>query len=151
MFQRSSLSVVAVLAVGGALIAGCSSSSSSSSSAPASAPAATTSAAASTAASSPAASADGVSAADCKIISGVSAGVVNELLPLQTESTTKAAASMKAYITTLQADEAKLTSPAGKAALASFIATLQKSLTETPSQATGPLTTAMGTLSTVCA
>jgi NitT/TauT family transport system substrate-binding protein len=151
MFQRSSLSVVAALAVGGALIAGCSSSSSSSSSAPSSAPAATTSAAATTAASSPAASADGVSAADCKIISGVSAGVVNELLPLQTESTTKAAASMKAYIATLQADQAKLTSPAGKAALASFIATLQKSLTETQSQATGPLTTAMGTLSTVCA
>src|ERR1700733_9696987 len=62
MFQRSSLTVVAVLAVGGALIAGCSSSSSSSSSAPASAPAATTSAA-TTAASSPAAAATGVSAA----------------------------------------------------------------------------------------
>ena len=148
MFQRSSLSVVAVLAVGGALIAGCSSSSSSSSSAPASAPA-TTSAAASPTAS--AASADGVSAADCKIISGVSAGVVKELLPLQTESTSKAAASMKAYIATLQADQAKLTSAAGKAALGSFIATLQKSLTETQAQATGPLTTAMGTLSTVCA
>jgi hypothetical protein len=151
MFQRSSLSVVAVLAVGGALIAGCSSSSSSSSSAPASASAATTSAAPSTAASSPAASATGVSAADCTIISGVSSGVVKELLPLQTESTSKAAASMKAYIATLQADEAKLTSPAGKAALGSFIATLQKSLTETQAQATGPLTTAMGTLSTVCA
>jgi len=46
MFQRSSLTVLAVLAVGGALVAGCSSSSSSSSSAPASASAATTSAAA---------------------------------------------------------------------------------------------------------
>jgi hypothetical protein len=92
-----------------------------------------------------------VSAADCKIISGVSAGVVKQLLPLQTESASKAAASIKTYIATLQADEAKLTSPAGKAALGSFIATLQKSLTETPSQATGPLTTAMGTLSTVCA
>ena len=58
---------------------------------------------------------------------------------------------MKAYIATLTADEAKLTSPAGKAALASFIAALQKSLTETPSQATGPLTTAIGNLATACA
>jgi len=148
MFQRSSLSVVAVLAVGGALIAGCSSSSSSSSSAPASA-----AAAASTAASSPAASAaaTGVSAADCTIINGISAGVIQVLTPLQSESTSKAAVTLKAYISTLTADEAKLTSPAGKAAVASFISALQKSLTETPAQATGPLTTAIGNLASACA
>src|ERR1700685_1571251 len=114
MFQRSSLSVLAVLAVGGALIAGCSSSSSSSPSAPASSTAAaTTSAGASTPAYSPAA-APGVSAADCKIISPISAGVVGTLTPLQTESTSKAEAGIKAYITKLSADEAQLTSAAGK-------------------------------------
>ena len=148
MFQRSSLTVVAVLAAGGALIAGCSSSSSSSSSAPASAPAATTSAAASTPASSPAATA--VSAADCKIISQVSGSVISTLAPLQSESTSKAAADLKAYVATLTADEAKLTSPAGKAALGSFISAIQKALTETPSQATGALETAITNLGSAC-
>lgn len=150
MFQRSSLTVVAVLAVGGALIAGCSSSSSSSSSAPASAPAATTSAAATTAASSPAAAATGVSAADCKIINPISSSVITTLTPLQSESTTKAAADLKAYVAKLTADEAKLTSPAGKAALGSFISAIQKALTETPSQATGAIETAITNLGSAC-
>ena len=149
MFQRSSLTVLAVLAVGGALIAGCSSSSSSSSSAPASAPAATTSAAASAPASSSAA-ATGVSAADCKIINPISSSVITTLAPLQSESTTKAAADLKAYVATLTADEAKLTSPAGKAALGSFISAIQKALTETPSQATGALETAITNLGSAC-
>jgi hypothetical protein len=149
MFQRSSLTVLAVLAVGGALIAGCSSSSSSSSSAPASAPAATTSAAASAPASSSAA-ATGVSAADCKIINPISSNVITTLAPLQSESTSKAAADLKAYVATLTADEAKLTSPAGKAALGSFISAIQKALTETPSQATGALETAITNLGSAC-
>ena len=152
MFQRSSLSVLAVLAVGGALIAGCSSSSSSSSSAPASsAPAATTSAAATTAASSAASgAASAVSAADCKIISPISAGVIKVLTPLQTESTSKAEAGIKAYIATLSTDEAKLTSPAGKAALGSFIAAFKKAETETTAQATTTVTTAIGNLGSAC-
>jgi len=149
MFQRSSLTVLAVLAVGGALIAGCSSSSSSSSSAPASAPAATTSAAASAPASSSAA-ATGVSAADCKIINPISSNVITTLAPLQSESTSKAAAALKAYVAKLTADEAKLTSPAGKAALGSFISAIQKALTETPSQATGALETAITNLGSAC-
>jgi len=150
MFQRSSLSVVAVLAVGGALIAGCSSSSSSSSSAPASAPAATTSAATTTATASPAAAATGVSAADCKIINPISSNVITTLTPLQSESTSKASAALKAYVAKLTADEAKLTSPAGKAALGSFISAIQKALTETPSQATGALETAITNLGSAC-
>jgi hypothetical protein len=152
MFQRSSLTVLAVLTVGGALIAGCSSSSSSSSSAPASAPAATTSAAASAPASSPAASAatTGVSAADCKIISSISGSVISTLTPLQSESTSKAAAALKAYVATLTADEAKLTSAGGKAALGSFIAAVQKASTETPSEATAGLETAIGNLGSAC-
>ena len=147
MFQRSSLTVVAVLAVGGVLIAGCSSSSSSSSSAPA----ATTSAAATTAASSPAAAATGVSAADCTIISQVSGSVISTLTPLQSESTSKASAALKAYVATLTADEAKLTSAGGKAALASFIAAVNKASTETPSEATSGLETAIGNLGSACA
>jgi hypothetical protein len=91
-----------------------------------------------------------VSAADCKIISPISAGVIKVLTPLQTESTSKAEAGIKAYIATLSTDEAKLTSPAGKAALGSFISSLEKSLTESTSAATGTLTTAIGNLSTAC-
>jgi len=146
MFQRSSLSALAALAVGGALIAGCSSSSSSTS-----APAAT-SAAASAAASSPTASAaaTGVSAADCKIISQISGSVISTLTPLQSESTSKAAAGISAYIVKLKADQAELTSAAGKAALGSFISSLQKSLTESTSAATGTVTTAIGTLGSAC-
>src|ERR1700728_2246278 len=106
MFQRSSLTVLAVLAVGGALVAGCSSSSSSSSSAPASAPAATTSAAASAPTSSPAASAaaTGVSAADCKIIGSISGSVISTLTPLQREPTSNAAVALQAYVVQLTAD-----------------------------------------------
>jgi hypothetical protein len=147
MFQRSSLTTVAVLAAGGALIAGCSSSSSSSSSAPASAAAATTSAAAT--ASSPAA-ATGISAADCKIISQVSGSVISTLTPLQSESTSKASAALKAYVATLSADENKLTSAGGKAALNAFINAVLKASTETPSQATGGLETAIGNLGSAC-
>ena len=151
MFQRSSLSVLAVAAMGGALIAGCSSSSSSSSSAPASAPAATTSAAASTPASSAASgAASSVSAADCKIISQVSGSVISTLTPLQSESTAKAAASLKTYVATLTADEAKLTSAGGKAALGSFIAAVQKASTESVSQATSGLESAIGNLGSAC-
>jgi hypothetical protein len=58
---------------------------------------------------------------------------------------------MRAYIATLTADEAKLTSTAGKAALGSFITSLEKSLTETQAQATPALTTAIGNLSSACA
>jgi len=150
MFQRSSLSVLAVAAMGGALIAGCSSSSSSSSSAPASAPAATTSAAASTPASSASGAASSVSAADCKIISQVSGSVISTLTPLQSESTAKAAASLKTYVATLTADEAKLTSAGGKAALGSFIAAVQKASTESVSQATSGLESAIGNLGSAC-
>jgi hypothetical protein len=153
MFQRSSLTVVAVLAVGGALVAGCSSSSSSSSApATATATAATTSAAASGPASSPAASAaaTAVSAADCKIISSISGSVISTLAPLQSEPTSKAAVTLKAYVVKLTADEAKLTSAGGKAALGSFIAAIQKASTETASQATAGLTTAIGNLGSAC-
>jgi hypothetical protein len=150
MFQRSSLSVLAVVAVGGALIAGCSSSPSSSSApaATSSAPAASTSAAASSPAAS--AAATGVSAADCKIISPISSSVITTLAPLESEPTATATAGIKAYIAKLTADEAKLTSAAGKAALGSFITALDKSLTEPESQATTSVTTAVGNLAAAC-
>jgi len=152
MFQRSSLTVLAALAVGGALVTGCSSSSSSSSSAPASASAATTSAAASAPASSPAASAaaTGVSAADCKIINPISDGVISTLTPLQSEPTSKATVALKAYVAKLTADEAKLTSAGGKAALGSFISAMEKAMTESPSEAAGSLETAITNLGSAC-
>jgi hypothetical protein len=153
MSRRSSLSALAVLAASGALIAGCSSSSSSSSSAPT---ATATSAAASasapvTSTSAPASSSTKPSAADCVTINKISSGVVSTLAPLQTESTAKATAALKAYLAKLTTEEATLTSPGGKAALGSFITAIGKSLTETTAQATTTMTTAVGNLSSACA
>jgi hypothetical protein len=154
MSQRSSLWALAVLAASAALVAGCSSSSSSSSSAAtASAPAATT-AAASPAASAPASTADSASkpsAADCKIINPIAAGVAGKLTPLESEPKAKAEAGMKSYIGELTADEAKLTSAPGKAALGAFIKSFEVSLTQSQAQATTTLTSAIGALGTVCA
>ena len=158
MSRRSSLTVLAVLAASGALIAGCSSSSSSSSStptaaatsAPASVSAPATSASA-PASSTAASSSTKPSAADCVTINKISSGVISTLTPLQTESTAKATVALKAYLAKLTTEEATLTSPGGKAALGSFITALGKSLTETQAQATTTLTTAIGNLSSACA
>jgi hypothetical protein len=152
MSRGSSLTVLAVLAASGALIAGCSSSSSSSSSTPS---AAATSASASvsapaTSASAAASSANKPSAADCVTINKISSGVISTLTPLQSESTTQAAATLKTYLAKLTTQEATLTSPGGKAALGSFISALQKASTETPAQATSGLTTAIGNLASAC-
>jgi NitT/TauT family transport system substrate-binding protein len=151
MFQRSSLSALAIVAVGGALIAGCSNSTSATSApaatSSAAAAASTTAAAASTASS---AAAGAVSAADCKILAPISADAISTLTPLQSESTSQAEAGMKSYIAKLTADEAQLTSPAGKAALGSFITALGKTLTEPQSQAISGLTTAIGNLGSAC-
>jgi hypothetical protein len=158
MSRRSSLTVLAVLAASGALIAGCTSSSSSSSSTPApsstsvpvSAPA--TSASASAPPSSTAAgSSTKPSAADCVTINKISSGVVAVLEPLQTESTAKATAALKGYVALLTTQEATLTSPAGKAALGSFIAAFKKAETESTAQATTTVTTAIGNLASACA
>jgi hypothetical protein len=158
MTRPSSLSMLALLAASGALIAGCGSSSSSSSttptasvSAPATSASAPATSASATASSTGASSAAKPSAADCVTINKISAGVVSTLAPLQTESTSKAAVALKAYLAKLTADQATLTSPGGKAALGSFISALEKSMTETPAQATPALTTAIGNLSSACA
>src|ERR1700678_2731388 len=147
MSRRSSLTVLAVLAASGALIAGCTSDLSSSSStptaaatsAPVSAPA--TSASASAPASSTAAgSSTKPSAADCVTINKDSSGVVAVLEPLQSESTAKATAALKGYVALLTTQAATLTSPAGKAALDSFIAAFKKAETEptAPAATTAP-------------
>ena len=157
MSRRSSLTVLAVLAASGALIAGCTSSSSSSSStptaaatsAPVSAPA--TSASASAPASSTAAgSSNKPSAADCVTINKDSSGVVAVLEPLQSESTAKATAALKGYVALLTTQAATLTSPAGKAALDAFIAAFKKAETEPTAQATTTVTTAIGNLGSAC-
>jgi hypothetical protein len=155
MPRRPSLTVLAVLAASGALIAGCTSSSSSSSStptasatsAPASAPATSASAPAS---STAAGSSTKPSAADCVTLNKISSGVVAVLEPLQTESTAKAAAALKGYVTLLTTQEATLTSPAGKAALGSFITAFKKAQTETTAQATTTVTNAIANLGSAC-
>jgi hypothetical protein len=154
MSQRSSLCGLAVLAASAALVAGCSSSSSSSSSSAAtSAPAATTAAASpvASATTSSASAAGKPSAADCTIINPIAAGVAGKLTPLESEPKAKAEAGMKSYIGELTADEAKLTSAPGKAALGSFIKSFEASLTQSQAKATTTLTTAIGALGTVCA
>ena len=157
MSRRSSLTVLAVLAASGALIAGCTSSSSSSSStptasatsAPVSAPAPATSASA-PASSTAASSSTKPSAADCVTINKISSGVVAVLEPLQTESTSKADVALKGYVALLTTQAATLTSPAGKAALDSFIAAFKKAETEPTAQATTTVTTAIGNLGSAC-
>jgi hypothetical protein len=148
MPRRPSLTVLAVLAASGALIAGCSSSSSTptaTTSTPVSTPTAVTSAASTAASSS-----TKPSAADCTIISNISSGVITTLEPLESESPSKAAATLKAYLAKLSTQQAQLTSPAGKAAVASFVTALEKASNETPAQATPGLTTAIGNLASAC-
>ncbi len=152
MPRRPSLTVLAVLAASGALIAGCSSSSStptaSVTSASVSAPATSASAPAS---STAAGSSTKPSAADCTIISNISSGVVATLEPLASESPSKAAVTLKAYLAKLSTQQAQLTSPAGKAAVASFVTALKKASNETAAQATPGLTSAISNLASTCA
>jgi hypothetical protein len=152
MPRRPSVTVLAVLAASGALIAGCSSSSSSSSTPTASATSASVSAtsASAPASSTAAGSSTKPSAADCVTINKISSGVVAVLEPLQTESTAKAAAALKGYVALLTTQEGTLTSPAGKAALGSFIAAFKKAGTESSAQATTTVTTAIGNLAAAC-
>ena len=148
MPRRPSLTVLAVLAASGALIAGCSSSSSTptaTTSTPVSSPTAVTSATSTAAGSS-----TKPSAADCTIISNISSGVITTLEPLESESPAKAAATLKAYLAKLSTQQAQLTSPAGKAAVASFVTALEKASNETAAQATPGLTTAIGNLASAC-
>ena len=165
MSQLKSLTVLA-LAAAGLLAAGCSSSSSSSSSVPATtSPAATATAAATSPsatppASSPAASSPAVStpalvagppsAADCKIIKPISAAAIGNLTPVSSEPKAKAVATLTAYIATLKAAEAKLTTTGGKKAIDDFITSLQKSETESTSKATTLMIAALGTLGKAC-
>jgi hypothetical protein len=155
MPRRPSLTVLAVLAASGALIAGCTSSSSSSSSTPTAAATSASVSAPATSASAPASSTAAgsstkPSAADCVTINKISSGVVAVLEPLQTESTAKATAALQGYVTLLTTQEATLTSPAGKAALSSFIAAFKKAETESTAQATTTVTTAIVNLSSAC-
>ena len=157
MSRRSSLTVLAVLAASGALIVGCSSSGSSSSStptatatsAPVSSPTPVTSASA-PASSTAAGSSTTPSAADCVTLNKISSGVVAVLEPLQSESTAKATAALKGYVALLTTQAATLTSPAGKAALDTFIAAFKKAETESTAQATTTVTTAIANLGAAC-
>jgi hypothetical protein len=157
---------LAVIAVGGccAVLAACGSSAASSASSAASAAessaagiessaaavASSAEAAASSAVSSALAGTSGVSAADCAIIKPVSTSAITTLIPLQSDTPAQATAALKAYVTQLQADQAKLTSAQGKSVMSAWIAALQKASTESTADATTTITAALAPLSAAC-
>jgi hypothetical protein len=98
----------------------------------------------------PAAAVGKPSATDCKIIKPISASAIAKLTPLSTEPKAQATAGMTAYIATLTAAEAKLTSAGGKKAISDFITSLQKSQTESTSKATTLMIGALGSLGKAC-
>jgi hypothetical protein len=102
------------------------------------------------AASTPALAAGGPSAADCKIIKPISASAISKLTPISTLPKAQAIAGMTAYIATLKAAEAKMTTTGGKKVIADFAADLQKSETESTSKATTLMIGALGTLGKAC-
>jgi hypothetical protein len=151
-----------VIAVGGccAVLAACGSSASSSASAAvssangvassAAAVASSAVAAASSAVSSALAGASGVSAADCVIIKQVDSSAISTLVPLQSDTPAQATAALKTYVTQLQADQAKLTSPQGKSVMSAWIAALQKASTQSTADATTTITAALAPLGAAC-
>jgi hypothetical protein len=150
---------LAVIAVGGccAMLAACGSSGSSSaassaSSAASSASSAVASAASAvaSAASSAASAASGVSAADCVIIKQVDSSAISTLLPMESESASKAAADMATYQTQLEADAAKLTSAKGKTVMGDWIADTKKAATESTADATTTITGGLAELAAAC-
>jgi hypothetical protein len=159
MYKRKASTVVILISGIGFLAAGCSSSSSTSAATSPSATitaspsAAATSAAATSAAATSATSAGSsgpVTAADCTIIKPISASAVSTLIPLQTDSKTKAAAAIKAYVAQLTTAESKVTSAKGKADLNALITALEKSETESKAAATTAMTAALGKVGSAC-
>jgi hypothetical protein len=106
---RSIIPSLAVLALAGALTAGCGSSSG---------PADSSSGSAAPAAS---ASADALSAADCAVIKPLAADAATSLAPVKAEPTAQASTTMATYISTLGKALAEVTSAQGKADLDAFI------------------------------
>src|SRR3984957_6698341 len=104
----------------------------------------------SSAASAVPSAASGIPAADCVIIKQVDSSAISTLLPMQSESTTKAAADLATYLSQLNSDEAKLTSAQGKSVLSAWIAAVQKASTESTADATATITPALGTLGSAC-
>jgi hypothetical protein len=156
MYERKASALVILIAGIGILAAGCSSSSTSAASSPsatttASSPsAAATSATPAATSATPAASVGALPAADCTIIKPISASAIAQLTPLQTDSKTKAAAAIKAYVAQLETAESKLTSTQGKADLNALITALEKSGTEPQTEATTAITAALGKVGAAC-
>jgi hypothetical protein len=57
---------------------------------------------------------------------------------------------MATYVSTLQADQAKLTSAKGKSVLSAWTAAAQKAATESTADATTTITAALGALGSAC-
>lgn len=153
MSQRTSLQGLAlVLAAAGLAAAGCSSSGSSSAVSSASSAVSSASSVISSAASAAASAVAGasVSAADCKILKPIGSNALSELTPLQSDSASQAAASVKSYVTTLQAAQAKLTSAGGKQLMSGYITAVQKLPAESTAAATAAMTEQYGKLIAAC-
>jgi hypothetical protein len=117
------ISGLALLALAGSLVAGCSSAAKAPASSTTSSPAAATTASASVSASASAAGA--LPAADCAVIKPIASGAATSLAPVATEPSAAAATTMATYITQLSEALAKVTSTQGKADLGAFIADLK--------------------------
>jgi hypothetical protein len=92
----------------------------------------------------------GVSAADCKIIKPIASNAISQLTPLQSDSSSAAAAAINSYVTTLKADEAKLTSAGGKQLISSYIAALEKLPSQSTAEGSASMTEQVGKLTAAC-
>ena len=135
---------LAVLALTGSLLAGCSSSATPSAG-PSSAPPASTQAATATATTASAGGA--VPAADCAVIKPIASGAIATLVPIQSESSTAAASAMGKYLTQLNKSLAQLASAQAKTDLQAFITALSQAKSAASQTA---VTTALGKLTADC-
>jgi hypothetical protein len=142
-----SIPVLALLAVTGALAAGCSSSASPS---PSSTSATTGSAPA------PSESATGagtggstLSAADCAVVKPIAAGAITTLAPLQTESASAAAGTLNQFVGQLGAAQGKVSSPQAKSDIGALITALSQAGSNSTASQTA-ITTALAKLGSDC-
>ena len=69
---------------------------------------------------------------------------------MRSESKAKALADLEAYLTQLQADEAKLTSAKGKSVMSAWMADVEKAATESMADAKSTIRGGLGTLGSAC-
>ncbi len=87
---------------------------------------------------------------DCAIIRPIADGVVAKLIPLKSEPSPKANASLHAYITSLSTAQSRLASAQARALLGAFITALERTRTQSVSVATQYVSAAVGRLGVAC-